>query len=166
MIIRPAVPDDAASHVTLWTAIVAEGRWLEMAEFGHSVREYRGLFQEAVNDNGARLAAIVDRDVVASIRIARINTPARRHVAFLAMAVAATWRRKGIGAALLSEALRWARSARIEKVTLGVYASNGVAVALYRKFGFVEEGRLVRQSKKAHGYEDEILMARGIVNSG
>jgi ribosomal protein S18 acetylase RimI-like enzyme len=160
VIIRPALPDDAASHVALWTAVVAEGCWLEMAEFDHSVREYRDLFQHSVNNNGARLAAVADRDVVGSIRIARINTPARLHVAYLAMAVAASWRRKGIGASLVSEALRWAASAQIEKVTLGVYASNSAAVALYRKVGFLEEGRLLRQSKKASGYEDEVLMAR------
>jgi RimJ/RimL family protein N-acetyltransferase len=160
VIIRAAHPDDAVSHVALWTAVVAEGRWLEMAEFDHSVREYRELFRDSVNNNGARFAAVAGRDVVGSVRIARINTPARRHVAFLAMAVGATWRRKGIGAALLNEGLRWASSAELEKVTLGVYASNEAAIALYRKFGFVEEGRLRRQSKKATGYEDEILMAR------
>jgi len=30
---------------------------------------------------------------------------------------------------------------------------------LYRAFGFVEEGRLIRHAKKSYGYEDEILMA-------
>ncbi len=167
MIIRPAIPDDAASHVALWTAVVAEGRWLEMVEFDHTVREYRDLFHHSVNNNGARLAAVAGHDVVGSIRIARINTPARLHVAYLAMAVAATWRRRGIGASLLSAALQVGRlSAHVEKVTLGVYASNRAAVALYRKFGFVEEGRLVRQSKKAREYEDEVLMARWMASSG
>jgi putative acetyltransferase len=45
-------------------------------------------------------------------------------------------------------------------MVLSVYPDNTAAVALYRKFGFVEEGRLARQSRKSYGYEDEILMAR------
>jgi ribosomal protein S18 acetylase RimI-like enzyme len=48
----------------------------------------------------------------------------------------------------------------VEKVALSVYPGNERAIALYRKFGFVEEGRLVRQSKKSYGYEDELVMAR------
>ena len=34
------------------------------------------------------------------------------------------------------------------------------AHALYRKFGFEEEGRLVRQSRKSYGYEDELIMSK------
>jgi L-phenylalanine/L-methionine N-acetyltransferase len=41
-----------------------------------------------------------------------------------------------------------------------VYPNNEPAAALYRKFGFVEEGRLVGHSKKSYGYEDEVVMAR------
>jgi len=44
-------------------------------------------------------------------------------------------------------------------VELTVYPHNDAAIALYRRFGFVEEGRLVRHAKKSYGYEDEILMA-------
>jgi ribosomal protein S18 acetylase RimI-like enzyme len=48
----------------------------------------------------------------------------------------------------------------VEKISLTVYPHNEAARALYRKFGFEEEGRLVGQSKKSYGYEDEIVMAR------
>jgi RimJ/RimL family protein N-acetyltransferase len=41
-----------------------------------------------------------------------------------------------------------------------VYPHNEAARALYRKFGFEEEGRLIGQSRKSYGYEDEIVMAR------
>jgi putative acetyltransferase len=75
------------------------------------------------------------------------------------MFVIATWRGRGVGTALMAEALRWARSAGVERVELTVYPHNDAAIALYRKFGFVEEGRLVRHAKKSYGYEDEILMA-------
>jgi ribosomal protein S18 acetylase RimI-like enzyme len=85
-----------------------------------------------------------------------------RHVATLGLAVAAEHRGRGIGAALMAEALRWAERAGVEKVELSVYPSNAPAIALYRRFGFVDEGRLVRQSRKSTGYEDEILMARWI----
>jgi ribosomal protein S18 acetylase RimI-like enzyme len=73
--------------------------------------------------------------------------------------VAASWRGHGVGTALMTEAMRWGRLHGIEKIELSVYPHNGAAKALYRKFGFDEEGRLVRHEKKSYGYEDEILMA-------
>ena len=65
-------------------------------------------------------------------------------------------------AALLAEALRWAAGVGVEKVELSVFPSNTPAIALYRRFGFVDEGRLVKQSRTSSGYKDEILMARWI----
>jgi ribosomal protein S18 acetylase RimI-like enzyme len=47
-----------------------------------------------------------------------------------------------------------------------VYPHNTGAIALYRSFGFVEEGRLARQSRKSYGDEDEILMATWLGESG
>jgi putative acetyltransferase len=42
---------------------------------------------------------------------------------------------------------------------LSVYPDNAAAISLYRKFGFIDEGRLVGHSHKSYGYEDEVLMA-------
>src|SRR5205823_8716280 len=98
--------------------------------------------------------------VVGVLIIERIAHPVNRHVATLGMAVDKTWRRRGVGVALMAAGMRWARSAGIEKVTLEVYPTNEAAVALYRKFGFTEEGRLDRQSRKTYGYEDELIMSR------
>jgi ribosomal protein S18 acetylase RimI-like enzyme len=62
----------------------------------------------------------------------------------------------------MEEALGWSRRVGIEKLVLAVYPHNDAAIALYRRFGFVEEGRLARHSRKSYGYEDEILMAAWI----
>jgi putative acetyltransferase len=75
------------------------------------------------------------------------------------MFVVATHRGRGVGTALMAEAMRWAREHAVERIELTVYPHNVAAIALYRRFGFVEEGRLVRHAKKSYGYEDEILMA-------
>ena len=56
------------------------------------------------------------------------------------------------------EAISWARAMGVEKLALSVYPHNDRAMALYRKFGFREEGRLTGHSKKRIGYLDEIVM--------
>jgi RimJ/RimL family protein N-acetyltransferase len=67
----------------------------------------------------------------------------------------------GIGTALMQEMLGWARgNSRLEKIELLVRAENARAVALYRKFGFVEEGRLRRRVQTVGGrFLDDLVMA-------
>jgi ribosomal protein S18 acetylase RimI-like enzyme len=65
--------------------------------------------------------------------------------------VRASARRRGVGSALLERAIAWARDARAHKIALEVFAHNDVARALYRKHGFVEEGRLRGHLRRASG---------------
>jgi putative acetyltransferase len=159
--IRPARPADAASYLEMFRAVVAERRWVRTDEVTRSARDQRRVFREAWSPARAILVALDGAGrVIGNIWIAREEHPVNRHVASVGMAVAEAWRGRGVGAAPLAEGLRWAREQGVEKVALTVYPGNERAIALYRKFGFVEEGRLVRQSKKSYGYEDEIVMAR------
>ena len=49
----------------------------------------------------------------------------------------------------------------IEKLCLAVFATNEPAIGLYRKLGFVEEGRRPREVKLApNQYVDDICMYR------
>jgi RimJ/RimL family protein N-acetyltransferase len=77
----------------------------------------------------------------------------------LGMAVAREWRGRGVGSALVEAAVVWARERGLHKLSLEVFPHNVAAIALYRKFGFVEEGHLVRQYRRASGeLWDSIVM--------
>lgn len=160
--IRAARASDARSFLTFWSAVVQEGRFVRSEHVSYPLRVYRRRFARARPDREAHLLAVAEGRVVGHLFIQREPHPVTRHVATLAVAVAADHRGLGIGAALMAEALRWARAAGVEKLVLSVYPHNTGAVALYRKFGFVDEGRLARQSRKSYGYEDEILMGAWI----
>jgi RimJ/RimL family protein N-acetyltransferase len=69
----------------------------------------------------------------------------------LGMWVAADRRGRGVGTALVAAAIEWARERGLHKLTLGVFPHNEAAIALYRKFGFVEEGRRVRHFRRSSG---------------
>ena len=69
------------------------------------------------------------------------------------------WRGRGVGSALLGAAIEWARSEGLHKLSLSVFAHNEAAIALYRKLGFVEEGRLVKHYRRQSGeFWDAIQM--------
>ena len=69
-----------------------------------------------------------------------------------------------MGTALMAEAVRWAKEMGVEKLALSVYQHNEAALALYRKFGFQEEGRLTGHSRKSMGYVDEIVMGLWLID--
>ena len=84
---------------------------------------------------------------------------ARYGVAELGMAVAAGWRGRGIGSALLAEAIDQARKAGAHKVALQVWPHNAAAIALYERFGFQREGYLHRHYRRRSGeLWDAIIM--------
>jgi RimJ/RimL family protein N-acetyltransferase len=93
------------------------------------------------------LVAVVDDEVVGSLNV----EPSRFGYGEIGMAVAREWRGRGAGSALLAEATAWAREHGLHKLSLSVFPHNAAAIALYRKFGFVEEGRRVKHYRRASG---------------
>jgi diaminopimelate decarboxylase len=167
VVVRPARPDDARSYLAFWRAVVAEGRYVRTERVTGTARTYRRRFRHPWSDREAQIVAVDDEGtVVGHLYIQRETHPVTRHVATLGIAVAAEVRGRGIGTALMREALRWSRSVGVEKIVLSVYPHNVGAIALYRRLGFVEEGRLARHSRKSYGDEDEILMAAWIGDRG
>ncbi|MEW6058946.1 MAG: diaminopimelate decarboxylase [Actinomycetota bacterium] len=157
--VRPAEPRDAESFVRAFASVAAERRFIRTERVTRTAREYRRRFRRSWTNDVAYVMAVEGDRVVGNLSIRRDDHAATRHVAAFGMFVTAEHRRRGIGSALMAEALRWAKSVGVERLELTVYPHNHGAIALYRKFGFAEEGRLVRHSRKSYGYEDEVLMA-------
>jgi ribosomal protein S18 acetylase RimI-like enzyme len=67
------------------------------------------------------------------------------------MTVAAGWRGRGVGTALLTEAVDQARKAGAHKLALQVWPHNAAALALYERFGFRREGYLTRHYRRRSG---------------
>jgi ribosomal protein S18 acetylase RimI-like enzyme len=93
------------------------------------------------------LVAVAGREIVGSIHVEQ----SPHGFGEIDMAVAREWRGRGVGSALLAAAIEWAREQDLHKLSLGVFAHNAAAIALYRKFGFVEEGRRVKHYRRAGG---------------
>lgn len=156
--IRPAEPRDARAFLDFWTAIVAEERFVRSEEVHVPARAYRRRFRQRSGLETHIVALEGDR-LIGHVNVQRERHPVTHHVASLSIAVAADARGRGIGRRLMEEAIAWAKRVGIEKLVLSVYPHNEAAISLYRSFGFVDEGRLARHSRKSYGYEDEILMA-------
>jgi RimJ/RimL family protein N-acetyltransferase len=67
------------------------------------------------------------------------------------MLVAREWRGRGVGSALVAAAIDWGHEHELHKLTLSVFPHNEAAIALYRKFGFEEEGYRRKQMRRSSG---------------
>lgn len=89
------------------------------------------------------------------------NSPRRRHVGSIGIAVRDDWHGKGAGSALMQAAVdmadRWLNLVRLE---LEVYTDNAPAIRLYEKFGFVKEGVHKQYAFRDGSFVDAFAMAR------
>lgn len=90
----------------------------------------------------------------------RTPFPSNAHVMRLrSLVVHRETRQQGVGSQLLLAAIDQARSRGAERLTLTVLSSNEPAIRIYKKHGFVIEGRLVREFRLDTKYVDDIFMA-------
>ena len=139
--IRPATDDDRVPLAVLFAAVA---------------EERDGIATEPPVDVEGRaaswtlegtLVAVAGGEIIGSLHV----EASRFGYGELGMAVAREWRGRGVGSALLAAAIERARERGLHKLSLSVFPHNAAAMALYRKFGFVEEGRRIKHFRRASG---------------
>lgn len=159
---RRAQPGDAAALVALAEEVASEpegwlisdGAWRTPGEERRFLRALRRYSDAAVF-----VAEDPTEGIVGRLSLGRDPHPASRHVADLGLMVSASHRRRGIGNALLAEAVDWARASRVRKLELHVFPHNEAGIALYEQFGFRREGYRRGHYRRGPEYLDAILMA-------
>lgn len=158
LLVRRATPADADALVSLGRAVASEEElWLTYDR--SRTDERRNLRGVRRDPNVAIFVAETPTGIAGRLSIARDRHPYSPHVAEVGLMVAADQRRRGIGSALMAEAMKWARSAGITKVELEVFPHNEPAIALYRKLGFEEEGRRRGRYRIGGHQVDAVLMS-------
>jgi RimJ/RimL family protein N-acetyltransferase len=152
-VVRPARPGDARAMAEVFAAVAQERDGIA-TEPPVDVEERAAAF--ALSADGAIVAVATDRIV------GMIHIEASRHgFGEFGMFVGRDWRGRGVGSALVQAAVDRARSQGLHKLCLEVFTHNTAAIALYRKCGFTEEGRRVKQYRRASGeLWDTIVMGR------
>jgi L-phenylalanine/L-methionine N-acetyltransferase len=157
--LRAAESDDAPGVSALYRSPAVFGNLLQLP-FPREAMWRERLAN--IDPDMLNLLALVDEQIVGHGYLGRPHPAARRrHVGVIGLAVHPDHQGRGIGSALLAaiveRAERWMQMIRLE---LEVYPDNSAAIALYRKHGFVEEGRLRAYAFRDGQYVDVLAMAR------
>lgn len=156
VLIRPATSDDDRALAVLDAQSWPPELWVMPPQdasesFFTSWRQPEDVF-----------VAEIDGQVIGYARLGRhMRVASNEHVLhFDALAVSPAARGRGVASLLIDAAIAEARRRGVRKLGLRALSTNGTALKLYRKHGFIEEGRLHQEIKIPDGtYVDDVWMA-------
>ena len=158
IVIQPASLDLADSFRQALDVVAREHRYLIFQE-APPLESTRKFIAQVLAKGWSQFYALHDGKVVGWCDVVRDERPDRAHIGRLGIGILPEYRGQKIGARLLAAAIADAFQKGITRIELEVFAANARAIALYRKFGFVEEGRK-RQARCLNGVsEDSLCMA-------
>ncbi|AAK80520.1 RimJ/RimL family protein N-acetyltransferase [Clostridium acetobutylicum] len=158
LVIRRAEEGDAYQIIRLVKQVIKESPFFERTpeEFNFTVEDE----QEYIKNTELFIVVEVDGKIVGSATLKRSSLSMLRHTALFGITILKEYSGKGIGSLIIKRVFEWAEENAIEKIDLEVFHDNFKAISLYKKFGFIEEGRKKNAIKAEDGYKDLVLMGR------
>lgn len=144
-----------------WNAVDSVARERKYLAFlqGPPIQLTRDFVLDHINNNWPQLVAVYEGKVIGWCDISPLDRPVFAHIGSLGIGVLASYRGKGIGKALIEEALKKAKLKGLTRIELTVRENNKLAISLYEKFGFVAEG-IHKDAVCIDGeYENHVFMA-------
>lgn len=170
--IRSALAPDAAAVIDAAKRIFAQSDTVltQADEFTMTVEDEAAFLAKRA-ESVTGLFVIAEASGTGIIAIAGLDPAARRramHNVTLGIMVDASWHRRGVGDAVMTTLMAWARAnAAVRRVQLEVVASNAHALRLYERHGFVTEGRRRGVFQRQPGvFEDDLIMACDVSDKG
>ena len=160
--VRPKGERDVDAVVGLLAEIAREARWIA-TEWPFDVNARARTMRDGLLRRWCvGWVAVDERDVVADLTIFDVDSQEPE----LGMLVAATHRRRGIGRALLEEAIGGARTNGKTALTLRGFPDNDAARTLYFAAGFVDKTVLRAAIARRDGDAlDAIVMRRAVTDT-
>lgn len=156
IIIRNAEVKDATEAIYIVKQVMAEVPFFPRTseEFVFTVEQ-----EEAYIKNASLFLVVeIDGKLAGLATLDRSNLIRIQHTATFGINILKEYCGQGIGSLLMQRVIQWAEHNGVEKIDLEVFANNTSAIALYKKFDFVEEGRKRKAIKTSEGYQDMLIM--------
>ncbi|QIB26900.1 GNAT family N-acetyltransferase [Caloranaerobacter azorensis] len=162
VVIRKAEKKDAEELIKFINIISYESDFLtfEPGELKLTKELEESIIEECYNsDNKLFLIAEIEGEIVGNLSFKGSNRRRLKHAGEFGISVKKEYWNMGIASQLIKELIEWAKSSGIiKKINLKVREDNERAINLYRKFGFIEEGKISKEFYVNGKYYSTILM--------
>ncbi|MFT4414155.1 N-acetyltransferase family protein [Fredinandcohnia humi] len=158
VILRPVQNEDAPYIVKAVEGIVRNGKYIQK-ERPRTVKEEQEFIKEMLEKDNMYSVVVKEDTVVGIARVIRGELEMKHHTGLFRTWLTSDVQGLGIGKKVMEYTLNWCNAHRLHKLCLTVFASNDIAYHLYKKYGFVEEGRQKEQLLIDGAFDDEIFMA-------
>jgi len=132
-------------------------------EFNPTKEEHENWINKFLNGkNNLLLIAEYNGQIIGNIDLTIHHRKMLSHTGFVGMGIHEDWQNQGIGTLLLDRAIEWSdNQTEIELLWLQAFGNNEKGISIYKKKGFIEDGRQKDFIKKLEGeYIDNVIMTR------
>ena len=160
--VRRATPNDAPRLIGFLQIIGGQTDFLNFGagEFHLTEQQERDYIERSqMIDTSLFLIAEIGPTVVSTLTFSTPQRERLEHVGEFGVSVVEARWGEGIGGAMTSALIEWARRHEIvRKINLEVRADNARAIALYARLGFVQEGRQTLAMRVGDTFYDTLWM--------
>lgn len=162
LVIRQGESQDAGNMIDYIQKVAGESDHLTfgIGEFNITVEQEKKIIEEIEKShNQLFLIAQIDGEIVGNLVFRAGSRQRVSHVGEFGVSVLKSYWGLGIGRFLIQYLLDWAKEEGIvRKINLRVKEDNLQGIALYKKLGFEEEGKLTRDFCIDGKFHDSICM--------
>lgn len=169
VVIRAGVPEDSPALLSYMRGCLPDISpfvAMDVDEFTHTEESEATWLAEQQATAGALTIMAFHGDQAVGITTCSCNNKRCRiaHIGHIGMSSDKAYWGSGLGSAMLGAMIDWAeRHPVLELLELDVFADNERAIALYRKLGFIEIGRVPGRARFADGSrKDGVMMYRSV----
>lgn len=166
VLIRQAEISDAEQLLNCIKIYIPQSEYIPKLgqEITLSVEQERNWIQSFLtNSNSLLLVAEYENQIIGNIDLTGNQRIMMQHTAVIGMGMIEEWRNTGLGTALLSSIVDWAKeNEQLELIWLQVYTANEAGLKLYKKLGFSENGIIKNFFKRGETYFDNLTMTLNV----
>lgn len=161
MNIREARADDTLAIMKTMADVEASGYMLfAPGERQMNVQAFQTFIEKMAKKSSSALVVANNPDIIGYMVIQGEQLMRTSHRASIAIGVHSKSRGQGVGQALMTYAIKWAKQKGLHRLELTVIAHNKCAVHVYEKLGFEIEG-VKRDALYIDGvFVDELYMSK------
>ena len=161
--LRLAVPEDASEIIETINSVALERSYILTEQFKKTELEEKQYIAEMDTTKNLLLVAVADGQVIGGLGAHQASSGRHfktAHVCEIGLHLIKPYREQGIGGKMLEYALEWAKGHGYKKLDACIFTSNKRSLNLFRKFGFVVEGKKAKQFRIGNEYIDEVIMGK------